>query len=171
MSIRRLLHHLLIHALVISLLLSSAGLAIHAQEGGPVWLPFVGSGTSAPASNLIFRTRVTVDTYAAWRDLERIDPLFLERGDDWALLLVDDAQLEALARLRFQPDGTDTIEALAAANPRLARAIPALLTQLSTAQSQLAALAVTDAGATAEEALLTAARADLRAAVDSGQHA
>lgn len=50
MAIRHLVHHLSVYVLIFSLLLSSAAPAVHAQEGGPVWLPFVGGGTSAPAS-------------------------------------------------------------------------------------------------------------------------
>ncbi|HRJ40521.1 MAG: hypothetical protein KJZ86_02125 [Caldilineaceae bacterium] len=62
MAIRRIFHHLSVYVLVLSLLLSSAGPAVWAQEGGPVWLPFVGSGTTAPASDLLFRA-----TTSSWR--------------------------------------------------------------------------------------------------------
>ncbi len=165
MAIRRLVHHLSVYVLVISLLLSSAEPAVRAQEGEPVWLPFVGSGTTAPASDLLFRTRVTVDTPAAWRDLERLDPVFLEQGDDWALLLVDDEQLEALARLRYNPDGTDTLEALAQTNPvgtQFADSLQPLFAAASAVRQQLDAQTVT--GATVDTASL---RANLRAALRS----
>ncbi len=65
--------------------------------------------------------------------------------------MVDDAQLETLARLRFNPDGTDTLDALAAANPALARSIPDLLDQIGAAKSQLAVLGVMDVAATVDK--------------------
>ncbi|MGB5051212.1 MAG: hypothetical protein WBO46_19860 [Caldilineaceae bacterium] len=136
--------------------------------------PVVLTQTTAIGPDLLFRTHATVNTSAAWHNLEQLDPLFLQRGDDWALVVVDDAQLETLARLRFNPDGTDAIDALPVANPALAWSIPDLLNQIGAAKSQLAAQGMKNVMATADEPAVTALRATLHTAVlamDSRQQA
>jgi subtilase family serine protease len=69
----------------------------------------------APSSGL-YRTQVAVRQPADWARLERLGVTVLERGDDWALVLVDEDQLETLARLRFEPRSTDELGALVAAH-------------------------------------------------------
>src|SRR4051812_22550438 len=83
------------------------------QGATNTYLPSI-SDLRLPGDEVLFRTFVTVQTTVQWRDLERMNPVFLDRGDDWALLLVDDAQLADLARLRYDPDQTNGLAVLVA---------------------------------------------------------
>ena len=84
-----------------------------------------------PSSSSLYRTQVAVRQPADWTRLERVGVTVLEQGDDWALVLVDEAQLETLARLRFEPRGTDELGMLvtahAQAKPWLAASVRPLL--------------------------------------------
>jgi len=68
------------------------------------------------ASSGLYRTRVAVRQPADWSRLERLGVTVLEQGEDWALVLADEDQLETLARLRFEPQGTDELGALVTAH-------------------------------------------------------
>jgi hypothetical protein len=75
------------------------------------------SDSEEPAASgeaLLFRTRVTLRQA---RDIERVEALgalVLAQAEDWALLLVTDEQLQALARLGFGPRRTDELATLIA---------------------------------------------------------
>lgn len=113
---------------ITSLLFSSSAPLIYAQEGAqngaPIYLPLIpggGRAAEAPPASVsdaasLFRTRVRIQTAAQWRDLEGLNPVILERGADWALVLVDEAQLETLARWRLNPDRTSALDGLVAAS-------------------------------------------------------
>ncbi|NOX61185.1 MAG: hypothetical protein GXP42_04460 [Chloroflexi bacterium] len=70
------------------------------------------SQSPAAANSGLYRTRITVDSPARWARLDAVGVLILERSDDSALVLVDGEQLETLARLRFNPRGSDELNAL-----------------------------------------------------------
>ena len=69
-----------------------------------------------PSSSGLYRTRVAVRQPADWSRLERLGVTVLEQGKDWALVLVCEDQLETLARLRFEPQGTDELGMLVTAH-------------------------------------------------------
>ena len=136
---------------ILGLLLSSAAPVAHAQEsgGGSVYLPVISGGTAAPAvaprQVNLFRAQVTVRTSAQWQDLIRTGAVVLERGEDWALVLADDAQLTDLARWRFNPEATNSLGTLvnravtsAGSNPDAASFGP-LLEQIEVANGVAAA--------------------------------
>ena len=106
----RLLHSLLVAALLVSTIAPTA----IAQDN--IYLSLVANGQTILATQLLFRTHVTITTAAQWHDLAALDLVILEQGTDWALLLVDDKQLATLARLRFNPTATNAVETLAAAD-------------------------------------------------------
>ncbi len=167
---RRLVHRLLTLAVLWSLLLTPLAPTIQAQDNGPIYLPFVGNRAStAPASDLIFRTTVHPRTPAQWRELERMAPVFLERDGQSATILVDAAQLETLARRRYNPQGTDTLEALTTANRssdiRTATSLQPLFVQAADARARLDALSTDRTGDT--EARRRQIYAELRAALHS----
>ena len=93
----------------------------------------------------VVRTRVQVHTPAQWRDLERLGVVVLESGDDWALVLADDVQLESLARWRFNPDQTNTLDSLMQGDAMLVDNIKAMSTQLVSRASLRAAMMKLDA--------------------------
>jgi hypothetical protein len=151
---------LLVLLVALSMLLNPFAPVVTAQEGNPLWLPLIGNGVTRPAADLLFRTQVEMRTSAMWMALEAMDPVFLNRGEDWALLLVDDEQLESLARRRFNPGGTDTLEALLNHNNGRSRAavesLNSLLDEADALRRQMETLSATDADT------LSALRADLR---------
>ncbi|MBN2502051.1 MAG: hypothetical protein JXB38_14810, partial [Anaerolineales bacterium] len=61
----------------------------------------------------IYRARVTFPNDAAPDRLQSLGILILEQGPDWASILVDQDQLQTLARLRFQPQEIDDLGNLA----------------------------------------------------------
>ena len=130
-------YRLCVWLLVISLLLSSSTPVALAQTGD-IYLPFIANGAGQPATDLLFRTHVTVQTTAQWRDLERMEVVILAKEANAALLLVDDLQLETLARLRYNPEATNSIETLAATHAGVQTDFSTLLSQLPTFQAQLA---------------------------------
>jgi hypothetical protein len=75
-----------------------------------------GEVEALPASSGLYRTRVAVRQPADWSRLERLGVTVLEQGEDWALVLADEDQLETLARLRFEPQGTDELGMLVTAH-------------------------------------------------------
>ncbi|MBI1299254.1 hypothetical protein GC175_30350, partial [bacterium] len=161
MNHRTRIHPVLTAVLVLSMLFSPLTPLVQAQEGNPIWLPWIGNGITAQATDLLFRTRVDVRTTAMWMGLEEMNPVFLERGDDWALLLVDDEQLESLARRRYNPTGTDTLEALTnhnAGRSRTAADMSALFAQATSLRQAL------EVGA-ADVETTSALRGELRAAL------
>ncbi len=121
MHTHSLLHRIFTTLVIVGLLGGTVQPIAHAQSNTPqqgtthTYLPSI-SDIRASGDELLFRTFVTVRNPVQWRDLERINPVFLDRGDDWALLLVDDLQLADLARLRYNPEQTNGLTALVAAN-------------------------------------------------------
>jgi hypothetical protein len=108
-----------------------------AQNPGPVWLPFIGVGQSAaPTSDLLYRAHIAVTSPARWQRLEQLGVVILEQDEILATVLVDFLQLEQLAKLQFQPRGTDEFSQLVNANsekrPWLARSMRPLLEQAAT---------------------------------------
>jgi hypothetical protein len=160
--------------LILSLVLTSATPALQAQTTEQTFLPVVASDGAVHAE-LIFRTRVTVRTAAQWRDLERLGVMSLEQGAEWALVLVDDEQLETLARLRFNPERTDGLEMLlaaagAAVGSATMNSFGPLLAQVAAMRQQLGdgvATATARAGLRAALASLTAAQMDFLATAAS----
>jgi hypothetical protein len=93
-----------------------------------------------PLSCGLYRTRVAVRQPADWARLERLGVTVLEQGEDWALVLADEDQLETLARLRFEPQGTDELGMLVAAHaqakPWLAASLQPLLEERTADQQK-----------------------------------
>ncbi len=133
--------------LVAALLLTSLAPAAVAQED--IYLPLITNGQppqDLPPTDLLYRTHVNVHTPAAWHDLSALGVVTLQRGADWALLLVDEEQLATLARLRYEPTATNALETLAAADAQLQRALAPVLSALATLQAELTSAQVaTDA--------------------------
>lgn len=101
-SIQRLVSFLV----TFSLLLGSIGISPSATPTATISHGFRGQPTN---KETLFRTRVQLRQPA---DLQRVIEMstnVLATGDDWALLVVDEAQLTDLARLGFQPRQTDTL--------------------------------------------------------------
>ncbi|MGA9349578.1 MAG: hypothetical protein WBW48_12365, partial [Anaerolineae bacterium] len=94
-----------------------------------------------PSSSGLYRTRVAVRQPADWTRLEHLGVTVLEQGEDWALVLVDEDQLETLARLRFEPQSTDELGMLvtahAQAKPWLAASLRPLLSQAAAVQKRI----------------------------------
>lgn len=74
------------------------------QDRGPV----------APADSGLYRTTLVVSGSSRWQRLDDLGVVILQRLDDSAVVLADDEQLEALARLRFEPQTSDELAALLA---------------------------------------------------------
>lgn len=114
----------------------------------------------------LYRTRVSLADPAARARLDKLGARVLDEGADWAELLVDGDQLETLARLRFEPRGTDElgplIAAYAAEKPWLAESVRPLLGQAATVQAQRAA-AEGGAAATVDVQAVDALRAAVQA--------
>ncbi|MFQ5813681.1 MAG: hypothetical protein ACE5I2_10920 [Anaerolineae bacterium] len=105
----------------------------------------MGAESSAPPSLQLFRTTVTLRTPADWTRLEELGVVVLEETAtdqqkytvdevtqsvsfrSSVVILADDDQLEALARLRFEPRSTDELGARVMA---LAQAMPWLVAGL-----------------------------------------
>ncbi|MFQ5813679.1 MAG: hypothetical protein ACE5I2_10910, partial [Anaerolineae bacterium] len=127
----------LLHAAVLLSLLFSPLQSIAAHVPPPAPPAPVKPGT--PESTGLYRTTVTVRTPADWARLERLGVVVLEeitaqgRTADWqetadqgidqsaasrqsAVILAGEDQLEALARLRFEPRSTDELGALVMAH-------------------------------------------------------
>jgi len=149
---------------ILSLLGNTFAPVVNAQSGAPIYLPIVANGAGVVTqTNLLFRTHVTVQTTVQWRDLERLAVVTLDKGDDWALLLVDDEQLETLARLRYNPDATNALETLATAHAEVRAAFSSLLSQLTTLRAQLVAAGQAITEATAAFAVRQTLRAAMHA--------
>ena len=144
--------------LVLALLSHSVLPVAHAQSTTPLYLPLVANGNAVPQTDLVFRTRITVQTPAQWRDLQRMEVVILEQGADWALVLVDDWQLEDLARLRYNPDATNAITTLAAHDSSLQAAVADFLQQVAALGKAMQAADVQSADTT-----VNTARTELRA--------
>ena len=155
-------HPLLHGMLVAALLFSTSTPALLAQED--IYLPLITNGQQGQSSlstNRLFRTHVSANTPAQWRDLAALDVVILEREADSALLLVDDEQLATLARLRYNPEATNALATLAAAQPDVRAALAALLTQAATLEQPL------KAADPARSAEVATARQTLRAAMQA----
>lgn len=105
------LTHTLINLLLVLSLVLPAGAVPTAQAYNAA--PSTIKAPPAPvADSGLYRTHITVDSPARWAQLETLGIVILERYDVSALVLVDGAQLETLARLRFQPQASDELNAL-----------------------------------------------------------
>ena len=94
-----------------------------------------GEVEALPTSSGLYRTRVAVRQSADWARLERVGVTVLEQGEDWALVLVDEDQLETLARLRFEPQGTDELGMLVTAHAQAKPWLTAVLAALTPSPS------------------------------------
>lgn len=145
--------------LIVALLGNSMAPLALAQDGagggdGSIYLPLIsgGQGSGGPGSGLqVYRTEIEVQTAAHWQTLQRVAPVFLARGDHWAQVLVDDEQLADLARLRFNPEGTNALTTLARAAAEAEAPLPEAVLALA-GQVQAAALGA-EQGATEAAAL------------------
>lgn len=129
------------YLIILSLLFGTLAPPLNAQE--TIYLPVTGSSptnttVSEPATETpyvshigLFRTLVTVRTSAQWKTLERLAVTILEESEDQALVLVDDQQLADLARLRFNPEQTNSLETMAASSEVVASSIGSLLAQFA----------------------------------------
>lgn len=172
---RPLVARLLPLLMTVSILLSSVNPSVYAQVPNPIYLPTISNRGGLSTAGPLFRTHVTVATSVQWRDLERMDALVLDYGDDWALVLVDDEQLEDLARWRFNPDRTSAVGTLVSANaasdPPVAESLQPLLAAVEAAQQlttddEVAAAAAQDEVWSAVQALSDVQRLFLTAASD-----
>lgn len=162
---RRAFHYCCSILVVVSLVVSVPAPAVLAQDSGTsVYLPYLSNGNSVPSRPdgiQVYRTRVEVQTPAQWQTLIRIEPVIIERGDNWALLTVDDVQLGDLARLRFNPNETNALPTLLSAQgstpEEMAGTFAPILEQLTTMQTMAAA----------DVQALDVARATLRAGLAS----
>jgi hypothetical protein len=151
-------------AVILSMLLPNitAATTAYAQlpEPGPVAQP-----RPMPESGL-FRTHITVDAPARWQRLDALGVVILQRQEDSAVVLADDAQLEALARLRFQPRASDELGALVTAQGQekawLTASLQPLLRQGAALQAQVQAV---KAAADEDAGGLESARAELQTAL------
>jgi hypothetical protein len=148
--------------LVLALLSHSVLPVAHAQSTTPLYLPIITNGNAVPQTDLVFRTRITVQTPAQWRDLQRMEVVILEQEANAATVLVDDLQLEDLARLRYNPDVTNALATMAAHDSTLQAAVADLLQQAAALGKQIQATEVQGSDAT-----LTAARTELRTYLQS----
>jgi len=74
MSNRCFISRLFTVVLAISTVFSSVAPALHAQEGNRVYLPLINSNVDDNGStDLLFRTRISPQTPAQWRDLTRLE--------------------------------------------------------------------------------------------------
>jgi hypothetical protein len=144
--------------LVLALLSNSVLPVAHAQSNTPLYLPIITNGNASPQTDLVFRTHIQIQTPAQWRDLQRMEVVILEQGADWATVLVDDLQLEELARLRYNPDVTNALATMAAHDHVLQTAVANLLQQTEAIGKVIRAAEVQGADAT-----VNTARAELRA--------
>ncbi len=98
--------------------------------------------TVPPAGDdLLIRTRLTLQRPTDRQRLDELGVLVLEATDDSALVLVDTEQLATLARLRFEPRGsqglTQLVAAHAPAKPWLAASLRSLLARAEAIGKQL----------------------------------
>ncbi len=160
--------------LIVALLLNTLAPIASAQDGGgSVYLPAVSGGQGAadgdplpPARLQYYRTAVEVNTAAQWQSLARVDPVIIERGDNWALLLVDDQQLADLARLRFNPGDTNALTTLDAAARSQGAQLPSALAALAGVVQAAAQVAAADQQAVAAERAVLRSQAKALASAD-----
>lgn len=121
MSTKRHTHPIVAALLALATLLAPNTPILYAQGGTSVWLPLVHQGaaqvTTLPASDLLFRTQLTLQTPPQQTRLTQLGITILEQTADQAVVLADYDQLETLARLRYQPHNTVAFETLITANP------------------------------------------------------
>ncbi|HIQ05139.1 MAG TPA: hypothetical protein EYH31_05515, partial [Anaerolineae bacterium] len=193
-------HHLLTFVMLLSILLPPAPLVVAAPVR-PAASPHSSDVWPADAREFVqtatlFRTRVAVRTPADWARLERLGVMILSKGAEGqrsrgegaispaplypstsaqtVVVLADADQLEALARLRFEPQGTDELGALvmahAQAKPWLAVSLRPLLAKAAAWQAAVERSqgAEEQGSGGAEESVsseVAVARAELRAAM------
>ncbi len=116
---------------VLGLLLPSVSSAQQRPDPAPI----AGGPATAEGAELLYRTRVTLSPGRDEARLEKLGITVLQRLGNQALVLVDEQQLEDLARLRFEPEATNALSTLLVANQAYARWLAAAL------QPQLRALA------------------------------
>ncbi|MCL4826494.1 MAG: hypothetical protein KJZ95_03950 [Caldilinea sp.] len=138
------LHRSLSVLLALAMVLTPLAPALHAQDGGNVFLPLIGSGAGSNAvasHDVLFRSDITIQTQTQWARLEALGVTVLERREDGATVLVDYEQLADLARLRFQPTNSVEYGALLSAGaelkPWLARSLQPLSEHAQTARAAI----------------------------------
>jgi hypothetical protein len=110
-----------------------------------------GEVEALPASSGLYRTRVAVRQPADWARLERVGVVVLRTADvqkdtdqlhpesasfrQSAVILADEDQLETLARLRFEPQGTDELGMLVMAHAQAKPWLTAVLAALTPSPS------------------------------------
>ena len=113
----------LIHILIVISMLLPWG----TQQAVAAWL-------QQDDSTGIYRTRVSLPLGTSRARLDALGVLVLDEGEDWALVLVEQGLLETLARLGFQPSGSNELGMLVAAHtwdkPWLADSLQATLQML-----------------------------------------
>jgi len=137
MHTRLVVHHLFSLLIVASLLLTPA--APTAQATVPQAVSLRTEQAATPQTDSLrydiglFRTHIVIDSPARRQRLDKVGVTVLEEGDGWAVVLVDDEQLETLARLRYEPQASDEfttlVEANTDANSWLAAGLAPLVTQ------------------------------------------
>ena len=172
MHTKRHIHPIVATLLALATFLAPSAPVLRAQDDTSVWLPIVRQGSelanSFPASDLLFRTQITVQTPSQWGRLTQLGVTILEQSDESAVVLVDYAQLQTLARLPYQPRDTVEFGTLLAASAEqkawLARSLQPLTLQLQAARNAVtAAIDRTATESQADAATLGA----LRSAVNS----
>lgn len=138
MRTRTFVHHLLSLLISASLLLTPA--ASTAQAAVPQAVSLRPEQTAAPQTNslryndfALYRTHIVIDSPNRRARLDQLGVVVLEEGEDWAVVLADDEQLESLARLRYEPRASDEfvslVDAHAGASPWLASGLAPLTAQ------------------------------------------
>ena len=159
---KRIVHGLLVAATVLSMLGSAWPAPIVGAASSVDQPPAVPSGVL----RVLYRTRVHLRNAHDRARLEQLDVVVLSEEKGSALVLADDAQLEALARLRFEPTTSDDLVTLLnAAGPDkawLRSGLRPLLDRAATLQEREAALQGAERG---DADALTAAREALRKAM------
>ena len=145
-----------------------AQLVEHMTENHGVGGSIPPPGTTFPPAvdtGALFRTHVTFPNTASRARLDVLGVVVLDEGPDWALVLADAGQLEALARLRFAPRASDDLDLLvgahAQAKPWLARELQPLLARAADVRD-LSPAGVSLSGADASTLALAEAEADLQ---------
>ncbi|MBP8121258.1 MAG: hypothetical protein KAZ26_01415 [Caldilineaceae bacterium] len=144
-----------------------------AQPVQPVQNQVVGQsvqlGKVEPEAGVLFRTHVTVEQNTDWARLADMGVVILEQDATGVVILADFDQLADLARLGYQPTGTDEFNSLVAANSQdrlwLAKAVAPVLERSLAMMSQVEQRTL--GSVNTEEAETMQALTSLRAAVQT----
>ena len=132
---------------------------VHAQES-----------KSSLALAQLFRATVKLSNPTDRARLDKLGIKVLSETSTTTLVLVDDDQLATLARLRFEPDASNSLDTLISAQKDssqwLAASLQPLMQQVSAVQN-IQRASLSDAATSAASASVTTARATLQATVQS----